>query len=181
MSAAGAACAQILRQGERASSGNATIRIACGYEGRTESPRNWGCDRLEGSRIDLPVKTLLGGIQAVRAHFYAAFHSGRRKRAPLSRERLKGITGLPERTQRAYDHIAQVNRERNMAIGPRYTPISAEEQAWQRGRGMFRFVDSQGQQGAPKREYVAWHLPNSYHRTAQHTLQRGGRKESTGD
>ena len=134
-----------------------------------------GCDRLEGSRINLPVKTLLGGIQAVRAHFYAAFHSGRRKRTPLSRERLKGIAGLPERTQRAYDHIAQVNREHNMAIGPRYNKISAENQGWIRGRGMFRFVDSQGQQGAPKREYVAWHLPNSY--TGPHSIRCKGRQK----
>ena len=134
-----------------------------------------GLDRLQGQRIDLPLKTLLGGIQAVRAHFYAAFHSGRRKSAPLSRERLKNITGIPDRTQRAYDIVSSTKRERNMAIGPRYNRTAAEEQAWQRGRGVFRFVDSQGQQGAPKREYVAWHLPNSY--TGPHSTRCQGRQK----
>jgi hypothetical protein len=132
-------------------------------------------DRLEGQRINLPAKALLGGIQVVRANFYAAFHSGRRKSSPLSRECLKGITGIPDRTQRTYDHISNTKRERNMAIGPRYTPISAENQGWQRGRGMFRFVDSQGQQGTPKREYVAWHLPNSY--TGPHSTRCKGRQK----
>ena len=132
-------------------------------------------DRLQGSRINLPVKTLLGGIQAVRAHFYATFHSGRRKSAPLSRECLKDITGVPERTQRAYDILSNTRRERNMAIGPRYNKISAENQGWLRGRGMFRFVDSQGQQGAPNGEYVAWHLPNSY--TGPHSTRCKGRQK----
>ena len=134
-----------------------------------------GLERLEGSRIDLPLKALLGGIQAVRAHFYAAFHSGRRKSAPVSRECLKNITGLPERTQRAYDHLSATKRQHNMAIGPRYNKETAENQAWKRGRGMFRFVDSQGQQGAPKREYVAWHLPNSY--TGPHSTRCKGRQK----
>ena len=139
-----------------------------------------GVERLQGTRINLPVKCLLGGIQAVRAHFYAAYHSGRRKPAPFSRERLKDITGLPDRTQRAYDHIAQVKRERNIAIGPRYTKETAETQAWLRGRGLFRFVDSQGRQG--RRTASTW--PGIYPTVIQDRTPgaaRGGRKESTGD
>lgn len=134
-----------------------------------------GCGRLHGSRIDLPLKTLLAGIQAVRAHFYAAFHSGRRRSAPVGRECLKNITGLPERTQRTYDIISGTQRRQNMAVGPRYNKKTAEEQAWLRGRGMFRFIDTQGQQGAPEGEYVAWHMPNSYQ--GPHSTRCKGRQK----
>ena len=165
---------QILRQGEdifwqRDDQNRLWLR------GAHKIAQKLGLNRLHGLRIDLPLKTLLGGIQAVRAQFYAAFHSGRRRSAPISRECLKELTGLPERTQRSYDHIAQVERERNMAIGPRYNKIAAEEQAWLRGRGMFHFVDSQGQQGAPNGEYVAWHLPNSYQ--GPHSTRCTGRQK----
>ena len=88
---------------------------------------------------------------------------------------LEKLTGLPERTQRAYDIITSTQRQHNMAIGPRYNKETAENQAWLRGRGMFRFVDSQGQQGAPKREYVAWHLPNSYQ--GPHSTRCKGRQK----
>jgi hypothetical protein len=36
------------------------------------------------------------------------------------------------------------------------------ERAWGKGQAAFRFLDAQGNQGAPVREYVAWQMPNSY-------------------
>ena len=119
------------------------------------------CGKLQGFPVELPVETLLGGIQTVRAAFYAAFHSGR-KDSPISRDTLATISGIPGRTQLEYDRAARVRRQRNMAIGERYSAERLQERAWQRGRAAFRFIDTAGQQGRAGGEYVAWHLPNSY-------------------
>ena len=127
----------------------------------------------------MPLETLTGGIQAVRAHFYAAYHSGRRKSAPLSRGCLQNLTEVPERTQRAYDHIAGIRREKNMAIGPRYTKETAENQAWRRGRGMFHFIDSQGQQGPQKRRLRGLAFAQQLHRTAPAALPRAAEKNQS--
>src|SRR5690606_20744150 len=43
--------------------------------------------RLQGFPVELPISALLGGIQAVRAAFYATFHGGRDGK-PISRETL---------------------------------------------------------------------------------------------
>ena len=134
-----------------------------------------GCHRLKGKRVELPISALLGGIGTVRAHFYASFHSGRRTDNPISRDTLEDITGLSPRTQRDYDRRAQVKRQRNMAVGPKHTKISAEEQYWQRGGAVFRFVDSQGKQGPKNREYLAWQMPNTYQ--APHQQRSKGRQK----
>ena len=119
------------------------------------------CGRLSGFPILLPIATLLGGIQAVRGAFYAAFHSGRASN-PISRQTLQELSGVPERSQRAYDHVAKVERQENLAIGERYSQEQAQERAWKQGRAVFRFIDVRGLQGRPRAEYLAWHLPNSY-------------------
>ncbi|HET6443402.1 MAG TPA: hypothetical protein VFI27_02390, partial [candidate division Zixibacteria bacterium] len=121
-----------------------------------------GCNRLKGKPIALPVAVLLGGIKKVRAHFYASFHSGRHTTNPISREALRELTGVAERTQQVYDQAAKIDQRRNMAIGEKYKKTYAEERAWQQGRGVFRFIDSNGYQGRKGQEYLAWHLPNSY-------------------
>jgi len=133
------------------------------------------CHRLRGKRVELPVKTLLGGIGTVRAHFYASFHSSRSTDNPISRETLEGITGLSPRTQREYDRLAGVKRQQNIAVGPQKTKITAEEQYWQRGGAVFTFVDSQGKQGPKNRHYLAWRLPNSYQ--APHQQRSKGRQK----
>ncbi len=119
------------------------------------------CGRLSGFPILLPIATLLGGIQAVRGAFYAAFHSGRASN-PISRQTLQELSGVPERSQRAYDHVAKVERQENLAIGERYSQEQGQERAWKQGRAVFRFIDVRGLQGRPRAEYLAWHLPNSY-------------------
>jgi hypothetical protein len=131
-------------------------------------------DRLQGFPVDLPVQTLLGGIQAVRAAFYAAFHGGRDSR-PISRETLGDLTGIPERTQLEYDRAAGIERRRNYAVGESYTVEINQERAWRHGRAVFRFVDKRGRQGRAGGEYVAWNLPNSY-RSGHQRRSRGGRK-----
>jgi hypothetical protein len=165
---------QLLHQGEgvfweRDSQGRIWLRSAL------RIALNLDCSRLKGNRINLPIATLLGGIGTVRAHFYASFHSGRRSDNPISRQTLESITGLSPRTQRDYDRLAQVKRQRNIAVGPRHTQISVEEQYWQRGGAVFTFIDSQGQQGPKNQQYLAWHLPNSYQ--APHQKRSKGRQK----
>lgn len=133
-----------------------------------------GCTRLQGAPIELPLSSLLGGIQAVRAAFYAAFHGGRDGR-PISRRTLRTLSGVPDRTQLVYDRVAHVEARPNMAIGGRYTPEQIQERAWRQGRGVFRFIDKEGRQGRPGGQYVAWRMPNSYHVACQHH-SRGSRR-----
>ena len=132
------------------------------------------CGRLQGFPVELPVAALLGGIQGVRAAFYAAFHAGREAR-PVSRATLATLSGVAERTQLAYDRVARVTPTPNIAIGERCTVDTIHERAWQHGRAVFHFIDTKGKQGRPGEKYVAWHLPNSYH-AAYQRRSRGSRK-----
>jgi len=73
-----------------------------------------GVPRLNSRPVCLPVSVLLQGIGAVRAHFFASFHSGRQAKqdkgknrdvvrtdpGPLSRATLHQITHVKPRTQR---------------------------------------------------------------------------------
>lgn len=128
---------------------------------------NLGVERLNGRPVLLPVAALTDTLATARAHFYAAFHSGRPgmrhddHAAPISRATLQRLTNVPERTQRAYDRVAGVERRPAMAVGKRYSAENARETAWQRG-GTFAFVDHHGQQGRAGATYVAWRLPNTY-------------------
>ncbi len=132
------------------------------------------CDKVQGFPVELPVAALLGGIQGVRAAFYAAFHSGRPE-SPISRDTLATISGIPGRTQLEYDRTAGVARRRNFAVGECYSAERFQERAWQRGRAVFQFIDIEGRQGRADGQYVAWHLPNSYRANYQRR-SRGSRK-----
>lgn len=154
-------------------------------EARTGGDRLWlrgahrvalalNCPRLQGYPVELPTAALLGGIQGVRAAFYAAFHAGRDAR-PISRAALATLSGVAQRTQLAYDGVARVARSRNIVIGQRYSADAARERAWEHGRAVFRFIDRAGKEGRPGGQYVAWHLPNSYH-AAYPRRSRGSRK-----
>lgn len=130
--------------------------------------------RLQGFPVALPTQALLGGIQGVRAAFYGCFHGGRESK-PISRDTLRSVTGLAERTQRAYDRVAKIKRQPNIAIGEGHSQEKAQERAWSKGRAVFHFIDTKGLHGRVGREYVAWHLPNSY-QTAYQRRSRGSRK-----
>ncbi len=118
--------------------------------------------RLVGRVVALPISALTAGIGDFKAHLYAAWHSGRRRNNPISREVQATLTGVPERTQRHYCKVTKIRQQSNIVIGSQYTPEEAEQQAWQRGRAIFSFTDFQGRQGRKGRRYIAWRLPNSY-------------------
>jgi hypothetical protein len=134
-----------------------------------------GVKRLTGRPVALPVSILLAGIGAVRAHFYASFHSGRRSDNPVSRSTLEAITQVPERTQRIYDQKAGVEGRRNIAVGERDSAENRQERAWRHGRAVFTFTDRQGRQGNAGQRYIAWRLPNRYagpHKTSPKGRQK---------
>lgn len=110
----------------------------------------------------LPIKIITKRIGEFKAHLYAAWHSGRKRNNPISREVQGTLTGIPERTQRHYCRVARIGRQTNIAIGSRYTSEDVENQAWQQGKAVFKFTDYQGKQGRKGATYIAWHLPNNY-------------------
>ena len=85
------------------------------------------------------------------------------------------MSGVAERTQRVYDRLAQVQRQRNLAVGERYSQDAIQERAWAKGRAVFYFVDTKGLQGRAGRDYIAWNLSNSY-QAAYQRRSRGSRK-----
>jgi len=135
-----------------------------------------GVPRLNSRPVCLPVSVLLQGIGAVRAHFFASFHSGRQAKqdkgknrgvertdpGPLSRATLQQITHVMPRTQRHYEARAAVKRRRNIAIINQSSTTAIQKQAWRRGRAWFRYTDHRGRYGLKGRVYSAWQLPNSY-------------------
>ncbi|MGB1251339.1 MAG: hypothetical protein ACPG8W_12030 [Candidatus Promineifilaceae bacterium] len=130
---------------------------------------------LSGLAILLPVKVLTGRIHLVRAHFFAAYHSGRRNSMPISRATLHSFSGVAERTQRKYDRVAKTTRKDNFAVGVQYSAELRQGHAYKRRYGGFIFTDRQGTQGKVGQKYFAWRLPNSYqgiHQTESHGRQK---------
>lgn len=133
--------------------------------------------RLQGRPVAMPIKPLLGGIQQVRAHFYASFHSGRKRSNPISRITLAAATGVQtEASQRTYEKVARIKKQFNMAVGERYNKTHSEARGWHHGTAVFDFIDHHGRQGPEKRHYIAWQLPNSYEGSHQQ-VARGRQKK----
>ena len=119
--------------------------------------------QLKGKRIALPIDTLCSGIGHVRAAFYAAVYANRNHRNPIARATLQDLTDVPERTQRQYDALLNVERETNIAInGVVGNSAETETDHWQHRRAAFEFVDHQGQFGPEGGRYRARRLPNRY-------------------
>ncbi len=138
-----------------------------------------GVVRLQGWPVALPVTALTGTIGAVRAHFYASFHTGRqregREAMPIARETLEQLSGVDRRSQRLYEQRVGLAVRTNVALGERASAETAHERAWQLGRALFHFVDSAGLHGRAGATYLAQQLPNSYGRC--HRLDRRGRQK----
>lgn len=126
-------------------------------------------EKLHGQPVALPVRAILEGIGAFRAHLYTAFHSGRsretttgKEAAPIARETLAELSGVGVSSQRTYEARVGVRVRSNYAIGQLATKERTEKQAWQRGSALFELKDFRGQQGKQGKVYLAWQLPNTY-------------------
>jgi hypothetical protein len=134
-----------------------------------------GVKRLSGHPVALPVALLTQGIGQVRAHLFASFHSGRKKSMPIARATLATISQVSPRTQREYDRLAQVQSQKNFAIGPSINTPQAQEIAWQQGQASFSWRDHNGKFTKPDQTILAWQLPNSY--TGPHQQRPRGRQK----
>ncbi len=131
--------------------------------------------RLNGRPVHLPISALTGSIGDIRAHLYAAFHSGRVKEGggaeaapkPIARETLTKLSGIGAVTQRSYEQKTKISVRHNYAIGERASKENQEARAWKHGGAAFIVQDTHGQHGRKGEEYVAWQLPNSYSSTHQ--------------
>lgn len=135
--------------------------------------------RLKMRPVALPVSVLRQKIGAVRAHFYASFHSSRTQSGqtnkPISRETVSQLTQVQPRTQRRYERAAKVKRQAQYAIGSQVTSDHLQARSWEQGHATFQFKDFNGQQGPQGKRYVAWQLPNSY--VGPHAQQPKGRQK----
>ncbi|MFQ5398281.1 MAG: hypothetical protein ACE5E7_01650 [Anaerolineae bacterium] len=139
--------------------------------------------RLTHRPVSLPVAVLTQGIGAVRAHFYASFHSGRPGQMdkgkhpckPIARATMEKLSHVNRRTQRLYEKRAGVRLQRNFALGPNIIPARMQEYAWRHGRASFDLCDVKGKQGKRGKHYLAWQLPNSY--IGPHAQQPRGRQK----
>lgn len=129
--------------------------------------------RLNGRPVSLPVTAVVSKIGEFQAHLYGAWHSGRRTENPISRAKQRELLHIPERTQRHYCRVAQIQRIVNYAIGGQYTPETQREGAWEHGNATFPFKDKRGYQGKKNQEYIAWQLPSSH--KARHSTAPKGR------
>lgn len=116
-----------------------------------------GCGRLRGRPVYIATASFLESLQKTKAELYASFESARpepKKGAdpsPVSRARLEQVTGVPRRTQRAYDAILGRKSKRNIAVtGIEWTPENRQEQLWKdaqelgRARPLHKVKDSEG-------------------------------------
>ena len=134
-----------------------------------------GLRRFSRRPVTARLEILLDGIGAVRAHFFASFHSSRDTDKPIARQTLKALTGVSRRSQRIYEETAGVQQQQNWAVGEAYSKAAAERRAWQHGNAVFELHDIQGRAGAAGQSYVAWQMPNSY--AGPHALQPTARKK----
>lgn len=131
--------------------------------------RNLSVERLEGKPVNVPIKALTGSIKQVRAAFMDAFHSGRKRQNPISRETLRNLSSWAESTQRGHDETAGIQAQGNLAIsGEVFSAETLREAIWQRKGGVFEFYDNNSKQLT-----LAWRLPNTY--TGSLTRARRGR------
>ncbi|MBK8989827.1 MAG: hypothetical protein IPM39_27830 [Chloroflexi bacterium] len=136
--------------------------------GQAKVAAGLGLRRLSGRMVELPTPILLQPIGDLRAHLYAAFHSGRGEDAgPISRESLRDLSGASPRAQQGYEKRAGVRVQSCLAVGGAVGGAAAsgaalQEYAWQHGRATFTFHDRRGRHGRMGQEHLARQLPNRY-------------------
>jgi len=139
-------------------------------------------DRFCSKPVALPVSILTKKIGTVRAHLYASFHSSRNqvngrsiKPQPIARITLQKITHVHPRIQQRYDKIARVKSRRNFGIGGVATEETKRDAAWKHGQAVFQISDKEGRQGKPRKQFLAWQLPNSY--VGPHEMASGNQRK----
>jgi hypothetical protein len=129
--------------------------------------------RLRGQEVSFPLQHLLGsgrGRQAlVNASLYAAVHAGqiaqKGKAFPISRARLRDVSGCSSYRQRHYERRMRISVTRHIHILGPHSDYKLERARFHQGLPAYKHTDYRGKINRHRRgaEYIALRLPNSYH------------------
>jgi hypothetical protein len=128
--------------------------------------------RLRGKEVNVPLRHVLGhgrGRQAaVNAALYAAVHAGQIQRegkpSPISRSRLRNVSGCSKYRQRQYERLMGITTTKHIQVLGRYSAYKLQRNRLHQGLPAYKHTDYHGkinrhQKGA---DYIARRLPNSY-------------------
>ncbi len=144
--------------------------------GVTKLAGQLGVQRLQGSRVIIPLADLTGKLTKMRTSLQAAFHVSRGNDSPISRATLRDLTGISERSQREQEqeNSRLIDSKRNYRLDGVANPVSAENHSFRYQQNSFHFTDKRGMQGEQGVIHLAHQLPNSY--TARYARASRGRK-----
>lgn len=128
-----------------------------------------GCDYIGTRPASIRAGDLTG--KGWRSHVWAAYeatHGGRQ----ISRAKQEQLTGVPVRTQRAYDNQAGVDRRAHYAVSERPADELTGSSEFENHPGAFLFYDKKRRCNT-----LAWRLPDSRTTSAAVSLQRGRSKK----
>ena len=128
-----------------------------------------GCDYLGPRPASIAAGDLIS--EGWRAFIWAAYEQTHHER-PISRRKQEQLTGVPERTQRAYDSQVGVDRRPNYSLSDRPGDNLAAVAEFEDRPGLFKYYDKKR-----RRWWCAWRLPDCRSTTAAESLQRGRSKK----
>lgn len=133
-------------------------------------------ERLQGTRVIIPLADLTGKLARMRTALQAAFHASRNSDNPISRATLRDLTGISERSQREQErqHAELIEAKANYCLDGRIDQECIHEHAFRYRQSAFQFTDFIGKQGDAGDIHLAHQLPNSY--TARYQCASRGRK-----
>ena len=128
--------------------------------------------RLRGREVTFPLQHMLGngrGRQAaVNAALYTAVHAGqienKGKSGPISRARLRDVSGCSSYRQRHYEKRMGISAASHIFILGQHSDYKLQRAKLHHGLPAYKHIDYQGKINRHKRgtEYIALRLPNSY-------------------
>jgi hypothetical protein len=128
--------------------------------------------RLRGQEVSFPVQHLLGsghGRQAaVNAALYTAVHAGQitrqGKTGPISRARLREVSGCSSYRQRRYEKRMGITVTSHIHILGRHSEYDLQRHRLHQGLPAYKHTDYRGKINRHRRgaDYIARRLPNSY-------------------
>ncbi len=144
--------------------------------GMTKLAGQLGVQRLQGSRVIIPLADLTCKLTQMRTALQAAFHASRDNDNPISRATLRDLTGISERSQREQENknSGLIDSKPNYSLDGVAHPVSAENHSFRYQQNSFHFTDKKGMQGKQGVIHLAHQLPNSY--TARYARASRGRK-----
>ncbi len=128
--------------------------------------------RLRGQEVSFPLQHLLGsgrGRQAaVNAALYTAVHAGqitrKGKAGPISRARLRDVSGCSSYRQRRYERRMGITIATHIHILGQHSAYELQRARYHQGLPAYKHTDYLGKINRHRRgaDYIARRLPNSY-------------------